>query len=150
MSIAGDLVKGGAAGILGGIGEAARGIRAAIKGPEVSAEVRGQIELQIKAIEAQALEMDRAVNLAQIDLTKADAQSGDAFQRRWRPAIGWICALSLGYQFLVRVILPWTLRVAGVVVPDMPPLAMGELWPLMMGMLGLGGLRTYEKVRKIK
>jgi hypothetical protein len=147
MSIASDLIKGGAAGILGGIGEAAKGIRAAIKGPEVSAEVRGQIELQVVAIEAQALEMDKAVGLAQIDLAKADAQSGDAFQRRWRPAIGWTCAFALAYQFLVRPLAPWALTVAGVSVPEMPPLVMGELWPLMLGMLGLGGMRSYEKVR---
>lgn len=148
MSIFADLIKGGAAGILGGIGEAAIKIREAIKGPEISSEVRGQIELQVKEIEAQALEMDRAIGLAQIDLVKADAQSGDTFQRRWRPAVGWVCVFALAYQFLLRPLAPWCLTVAGIAVPDMPQLAMGELWPLMMGMLGLGGMRTYEKVSK--
>lgn len=61
----------------------------------------------------------------------------------WRPAIGWVCALAMGYQYLLRPFL-----VAFNPVLAFPGLD-DNLWQLLAGMLGLGGLRTFEKVNGV-
>lgn len=85
---------------------------------------------------------------AQIQTNIEEAKSTSLFVAGWRPAIGWCCALALGYQYLVRPMLSWTMAVIGHPIPPMPGLD-DNLWELMLGMLGIGGLRTFEKVRKV-
>ena len=75
--------------------------------------------------------------LAQIEFLKADAQ-GNWFQSSWRPLIGWISGLSLGINYMVAPICAGF----GITIPQAD---MSVMMPLMFGMLGIGGLRTYEK-----
>lgn len=85
---------------------------------------------------------------AQIQTNIEEAKSASIFVAGWRPAIGWVCALALGYQYLVRPLLSWFAAVVGHPIPPMPGLD-DNLWELMLGMLGIGGLRTFEKVKKV-
>lgn len=84
-----------------------------------------------------------AAMLAQTDVNKVEAASSSVFVAGWRPAIGWVCALAMGYQYLLRPFL----------VAFNPALAFpgldDNLWQLLAGMLGLGGLRTFEKVNGV-
>ena len=89
-----------------------------------------------------------ALQAAQISTNTAEAQSQSLFVAGWRPAIGWICSAALAYQYLVRPLLAWTMSVIGHPVPPMPGLDQ-NLWELMLGMLGIGGLRTFEKVKGV-
>jgi hypothetical protein len=93
-------------------------------------------------------EMDQAFEIAkaQIGVNQTEAGNGSTFVSGWRPAIGWVCASALGYQYLLRPIISWGVAAAGHPLPPMPGLD-DNLWQLMMGMLGLGGLRTFEKVK---
>ena len=84
-----------------------------------------------------------AAMLAQTDVNKVEAASGSVFVAGWRPAIGWVCALAMAYQYLVRPFL-----VAFNPVLAFPGLD-DNLWQLLAGMLGLGGLRTFEKVNGV-
>ena len=84
-----------------------------------------------------------AAMLAQTDVNKVEAASGSVFVAGWRPAIGWVCALAMGYQYLLRPFL-----VAFNPVLAFPGLD-DNLWQLLAGMLGLGGLRTFEKVNGV-
>ena len=84
-----------------------------------------------------------AAMLAQTDVNKVEAASGSVFVAGWRPAIGWVCALAMAYQYLVRPFL-----VAFNPVLAFPGLD-DNLWHLLAGMLGLGGLRTFEKVNGV-
>ncbi len=61
-------------------------------------------------------------------------------------AIGWICALALGFQYLLRPLITWA---SGIWWPQLPPLPGLDdaLWQLMFGMLGMGSLRSFEKTR---
>lgn len=80
--------------------------------------------------------------------TNAESASATFFRSGWRPAMGWICVAAIAYQFLVRAILPWALTVGGVQqVPPMAELDMGSLLTILGGTIGLGGLRTFEKVK---
>jgi hypothetical protein len=84
--------------------------------------------------------------VAQIEVNKVEAGT-DLFRGGWRPAVGWVCVLGLGYQLVIRPVLPWLVRVAGGEVPDLPSIDTDTLMVLLTGMLGLGGLRTFEKVK---
>ena len=84
----------------------------------------------------------------QLDINKAEAASPSAFTSGWRPGIGWVCALALFFQYIARPLLMWVGLVSGHSWPPLPGID-DNLWQLLLGMLGLGGLRTYEKVKGV-
>lgn len=96
-------------------------------------------------------EMDQALEIAkgQMATNQTEAANASMFVAGWRPFIGWICGFALGYQYVARPLVVWGLHAAGYTVPDMPGLD-ENLWQLMMGMLGLGGLRTFEKIKGVQ
>ena len=91
---------------------------------------------------------DLATMTAQTDINKQEAQSASIFVSGWRPAIGWVCALALFYQYLLKPLSIGILPTFGITAPPLPGLD-DNLWQLMMGMLGMGGLRTFEKVQGV-
>lgn len=95
--------------------------------------------------ELAALDAETRLALGQLEINKAEATT-DAFRGGWRPATGWVCVAGLAYQFVVSPILPWVATLCGFVVPPMPPIDNGTLLTLLGGLLGLGGLRTVERL----
>jgi hypothetical protein len=85
---------------------------------------------------------------AQTDINKVEAGNPSLFVSGWRPAIGWVCALALAYQYLLRPLSNTIAAIFGITLPPLPGLD-DNLWQLMMGMLGMGGLRTYEKTQGV-
>ena len=83
--------------------------------------------------------------LAQIEVNRAEAASGSVFKGGWRPFIGWVCGAAFAYHFVLQPFILFGVAVAGVSIPELPSFDMGSLMTVMMGMLGLGGLRSYEK-----
>jgi len=120
---------------LGGIGKLAKDIRQAVTG-EISPEKRAEIEVQLLEIENQGLQ-------AQIELNKIEAQSASVFVSGWRPAAGWVCVLGLFYTFLLQPLLAWATS------SKPPEIDTTLLIQLLFGMLGLAGIRTYEKGKGI-
>ena len=85
----------------------------------------------------------------QLDINKAEAQSRNIFVAGWRPFIGWTCGLAMFWHF---VGVPITLFFVGwftVDIPELPQFDMNSLMTVLLGMLGLGGLRTFEKTKGI-
>ena len=87
--------------------------------------------------------------LAQIEVNKAEAASGSVFKGGWRPFIGWVCGGAFAYHFVLQPVIVFAVLTAGVDLPPLPEFDMASLMTVMMGMLGLGGLRTYEKQKGI-
>lgn len=83
----------------------------------------------------------------QLEINKAEAASGSIFKGGWRPFIGWVCGFAFAYHFILQPIIVFGVAVAGVQIPELPAFDMGTLMPVLMGMLGLGGLRTVEKIK---
>jgi hypothetical protein len=83
--------------------------------------------------------------LAQIEVNKAEAASGSLFKGGWRPFIGWVCGIAFCYHFVVQPIIIFVVALVGVNIPDLPEFQMNTLLTVLGGMLGIGGLRTYEK-----
>jgi len=83
--------------------------------------------------------------LSQIEVNKAEAASGSLFKGGWRPFIGWVCGVAFAYHFIMQPILIFGTTAVGVSLPPLPEFDMSQMMPVLLGMLGLGGLRTYEK-----
>jgi hypothetical protein len=83
----------------------------------------------------------------QLEVNKAEAASGSIFKGGWRPFIGWGCGAAFAYHFILQPMIVFGVAVAGVTIPDLPEFDMATLMPVLMGMLGLGGLRTVEKLQ---
>lgn len=96
--------------------------------------------------ELAALDADMKLALGQMEINKEEAKT-DIFRGGWRPATGWCCVAGLGYQFLLMPLVPWFFQVFGSEVPPLPAIDNDTLMVLLTGMLGLGGLRTFEKVK---
>jgi hypothetical protein len=82
------------------------------------------------------------IALAQISVNKAEASAG-TFRGGWRPAVGWVCALGFGVNFLISPIAAGF----GFIVPQAD---VSTMMPVLMGLLGLGGMRSFEKSKGIK
>jgi len=104
-------------------------------------------EAKLKLLELQQ-NGELAIMTAQTDINKTEAANSSVFVSGWRPAIGWVCALALAYQYLVRPLGGNIASLLGMTIPPLPGLD-DNLWQLMMGMLGMGGLRTFEKVQGV-
>ena len=91
---------------------------------------------------------DLAQMTGQLEINKVEAANANIFVSGWRPAIGWVCALALLYQYLIRPLAMAVFAAIGHPLPVMPGLD-ENLWQLMMAMLGMGGLRTFEKVQGV-
>jgi|TARA_Y100000401_G_C8307141_1_gene217609 hypothetical protein len=104
-----------------------------------SGEEKEKLKLQMKEIDAKLKEK-------QLDINKAEASHRSVFVSGWRPFLGWVSGLSIGYVYLFQPILDMILQMFGVEV-DWVVLDLGQLMPLVLGMLGLGGLRSFEKAK---
>lgn len=104
-----------------------------------------------QALDLEEKKLDAGLLAGQIEINKFEAQHKSKFVSGWRPAVGWICALGMGYEFLVRPLLGWVwklLQAKSIVSAtlDVPPgLELESLMTVLLGMLGLAGYRTYEK-----
>ena len=87
-----------------------------------------------------ALELSRA----QLDVNKAEAQHRSIFVSGWRPAVGWVCVLGMAGNFMVIPFSNFVLALLEIPV-KIPLIDTATMMPVLMGMLGLGTLRTYEK-----
>jgi len=84
-------------------------------------------------------------NLAQIAVNKEEAASGSIFKGGWRPFIGWVCGIAFFYHFVLNPIILFVIAIIGIEIPTLPEFQMNTLLTVLGGMLGIGGLRTYEK-----
>jgi len=83
--------------------------------------------------------------MAQVSVNREEAKHRSIFVSGWRPFIGWTCGVALCYHFVVAPLVLFGVSVAGIEIPGLPTFDMDSLMTVLMGMLGLGGLRTYEK-----
>jgi hypothetical protein len=104
---------------------------------------------QQAAAKLELLKLQQNGELAQItgqmEINKAEAASSSLFVSGWRPSIGWICGAGFAVQFVIGPLAEWGSALAGHPI-KFPQMDTGTMMPLLLGMLGLGGLRTAEKL----
>ena len=85
----------------------------------------------------------------QMEINKTEAAHKSLFVAGWRPAVGWTCCLGMASNFLLIPMANFALALAESEVV-VPLLNTGEMMPVLMGMLGLGAMRTYEKKQGVQ
>jgi len=90
------------------------------------------------------------IALAQIAVNKEEAASGSLFKGGWRPFIGWVCGSAFAYHFVLQPLMIFGIAVYGLSLPPLPSFDMASLMTVLGGLLGLGGLRTFEKVKGVE
>jgi hypothetical protein len=88
------------------------------------------------------------IDLAQLEINKQEAAHRNIFVSGWRPFIGWSCGIAMCYAYIIQPITIFVLAQTGNLV-SLPTLDLSEMMPVLLGMLGLGGLRSFEKYKKI-
>lgn len=132
------------------IGDLLKSVIGPILGPLIERIPDPNERARLKAeAEAGLLSAVAAVIMAQIEVNKAEASHSSVFVAGWRPAIGWICGVALGWNFVVQPILMWVAFLFGVDLVKAPKLETAELMTVLLGMLGLGGYRTFEKMNGV-
>jgi len=126
--------------IFSGLGGLAKDIRTAITG--IDPQKQAEIELKL-------VEMENAAMLSQVEVNKIEAASQSKFVSWWRPAIGWVCGMALVLTYLLLPLTSWVLQLIGKPI-TLFKVDMSELYPLLIALLGLGGLRTWEKVKGVQ
>jgi roadblock/LC7 domain-containing protein len=104
-------------------------------------KAKAEMELQLVTAANQAA-------LAQVEVNKVEAGHSSVFVAGWRPSIGWVCAAGLAWAFVVAPIASWSLMVLGIKA-ELPAIQFDHLFELVLAMLGIGGLRTFEKLRGV-
>lgn len=108
--------------------------------PDADTELKGKL-----AEAASQINNDYQLQLSQLDINKAEAASTSLFVSGWRPAIGWICGISLAYAAIVEPIARFTASVIFAYVGVFPVIDTDITMQILMGLLGLAGMRTFEK-----
>jgi hypothetical protein len=81
-------------------------------------------------------------------INEVEAQSSSLFVAGWRPCVGWVCCAALSWTYILQPIAAFALAQFGYLTA-LPRLDMGEMMPILLGMLGLGGLRSWEKTKGV-
>ena len=113
------------------------------------------LELEGRKLDLEQSKIDQATDLAQIQVNQVEAASASAFVSGWRPAVGWVGVAGLGYQFLGYPLMQWLWALGqgidlipkGLSAP--PDLQTDQLMVLLSGLLGFGGMRSFEKHRGV-
>jgi hypothetical protein len=106
-------------------------------------------------LELEGKRIDQATDLAQMEVNKTEAQNQNLFVSGWRPAVGWVGAGAMAYQFLFYPLLVWAwvwLQAEQIVPKEVSPPPMLDteaLWVILSGMLGIAGMRSFEKTRGV-
>lgn len=98
--------------------------------------------------EKQEMAAALAIVQGQMQVNQAEAAHSSLFVAGWRPSVGWVCSMALLYQFVLRPLIEFGLLASGHPLPAAMPGIDNTLWELMFGMLGIGGLRSFDKARK--
>jgi hypothetical protein len=117
--------------------------------PDPQAKQEAQYKLLKVAQENEFKEIDAQLQMAQgqIDINKVEAASSSLFVSGWRPAIGWICGGIFFANYIGAPLLAWLSPLLD--IPPPPRLDIGEILPVLLGMLGLGGMRMGEKIKGV-
>lgn len=122
------------------ISEVGQTVREFIKDPDKQA----QLDFQLKELADKAQARETALLQGQIDTNKEEAKNANLFVSGWRPFIGWICGGTLAYTWIVAPLGKAVFHLA-----EMPALSPDAVYPIVLGMLGLGVQRTWEKMNGV-
>lgn len=117
--------------------------------PAAAANAKLQIMQMAQTGELAQLDADTKMAMGQIAVNQVEASSPSLFVAGWRPFVGWICGFAFAFKFVLGPLVAMLLTAAGYPVV-LPVMDFTEMSTILLGMLGLGALRTVEKVKKVE
>ena len=121
--------------------------------PSADDRQKAKLEIQAELIKQEGQLQTKVLDLqlAQIEVNKTEAQSASLFVAGWRPAVGWTCVAAMAWQYVLQPFCSFFLNIAQGIwhftTPPLPILDTAQMYTVLLGLLGLGGLRTYEKIK---
>ena len=100
------------------------------------------------AAKAKAEAMQMLIDAAQMEVNKVEAGNSSMFIAGWRPFVGWVCAAGCAWNWIGLPVGMFVVALAGRSL-DLRPADLSEMLPLLLGLLGMGGLRTFEKIQGV-
>ena len=113
-------------------------------------KVKAELSLKLLEQETELIRLLVESDKGQAGINKADAESGDKFRSYWRPALAWVCVVAYSWAYFLQPVVVFIAAFNGKILTDLPVFNLGEMTPVLMGILGLAGLRTYEKRNGVK
>jgi hypothetical protein len=107
-----------------------------------------EIELKLAENETELLKLFSEIDKSQIEVNQEEAKSTSLFVSGWRPFIGWVSGIGVAWAFVFKPLADWILAASGSTIIT-PTLNTGELMSLLLGLLGMGALRSFEKVKGV-
>ncbi len=140
-----SIMKGGVEGVLSSVGDIIGRFKAT---PDIAAKAQADIAVASAELEkAQAL-YDNQLLVAQAEINKIEAGSSDKFTSRWRPFVGWTCGVGLAYAGILSPFLSWiSVWIATGKPGPAPEVDTSQLIPILLGMLGVGTMRSFDKLK---
>ena len=108
--------------------------------PDKAGAQKAKQELEAKLIDAAV-----AGQLGNLEINKVEAAHRSIWVSGWRPCVGWVCSISFGAHFVVFPLVAWGGQLMGYHLPPPNDFDMDQLMTVLLGLLGIGSLRTYEK-----
>lgn len=100
------------------------------------------------AAKLELFKLQQSGELGQLQINQEEAKSSSILVAGWRPAIGWVCGAACAWNWIGLPVAKFALAMVGHPV-SLSPADLTEMMPVLMGMLGLGGLRTIEKINGV-
>jgi len=116
-----------------------------IPDPQKKAEAQLKLQTELDSNSQALLNALTAVDKAQAAVNAEEAKSSNLFIAGGRPAIIWICATAFGWTYVLQPAVVFILAASGHPIKELPVLNMSEMMPVLLGILGLGGMRSWEK-----
>lgn len=140
MNFFARLLSGGVKDAAEGVGTLLKDVRSALTGNPNPEEV---LKLQNRL-----MELEFMAQKTQTDINLQEAKHPNVFVSGWRPFIGWVCGSALAYNFIINPLITWIVQLLGKNITP-PVLDVGSLMTVVLSMLGLGGMRSFEKFKGV-
>jgi hypothetical protein len=121
-----------------------------IPDPQKKAEAQLKLQTELDANSQAILNALSEVDKSQAAINVEEAKSSSLFIAGGRPAIIWICATAFGWTYVLQPMVVFILVASGHPIKELPVLNMSEMMPVLLGILGLGGMRSWERVQGVE
>jgi len=108
-------------------------------------KARLEFELQMAQQEQKLIDSLSAIDSKQLEVNAEEAKNSSLFVSGWRPGVAWVCVLAFTWAYVLQPVITFTAATIGHPINYLPSLNMGDMMPVLLGLLGLGTLRTVEK-----
>jgi len=115
--------------------------------PDPTAAAEAKLKLAQMAADGELAQLNADMQLAigQLEINKVEA-AGGFFKSGWRPAAGWTCVAAFAWNYVLGPMIVNVLAIFGHPV-TFAPLDLSEMLPVLLGLLGLGGYRSFERMK---